>query len=92
MADGEVNFRFWVGLLWGDNPLQGADRARRHVAALQTGTWEALQASKAQAFLISRDVFSVSLGAGTGQRRRLGCDSQPAGRREYGSHLRWNPF
>jgi hypothetical protein len=33
-----------------------------------------------------------SVGASTGRHRRVGCDAQPAGRREYGGHLRWNPF
>src|SRR5262245_8916303 len=53
-----VNFGFWVGSLWGDHPLEAWIAPDVMSPPYRTETWEALQA-KAQAFFISRDVFSV---------------------------------
>jgi iron complex transport system permease protein len=51
-----VNFGFWVGSLWGDYPLEAwiAPDVMSPPYA-----WDALQAWKAKAFFISRDVFSI---------------------------------
>ena len=52
-----MNFGFWVGSLWGDNPLEAW--IAPDVMSYRKEAWDALQAWKAQAFFISRDVFSV---------------------------------
>jgi iron complex transport system permease protein len=54
-----VNFGFWVGSLWGDYPLEAWIAPDVMSPPYRKEAWDALQAWKAQAFFISRDVFSV---------------------------------
>jgi hypothetical protein len=60
-----VNFGFWTGSLWGDHPLEAWIAPDIMSPPYKPEAWEALQAWKAQASFISRDVFSVAL-AGVG--------------------------
>lgn len=54
-----VNFGFWVGSLWGDYPLEAWIAPDTMSPTYSNEVWEMLQAWKAKAFFISRDVFSV---------------------------------
>ena len=54
-----VNFGFWVGSLWGDYPLEAWIAPDLTFQPYSKENWDALQAWKAQAFFISRDVFAV---------------------------------
>jgi hypothetical protein len=54
-----VNFGFWVGSLWGDYPLEAWIAPDTMSPTSSNEVWEMLQAWKAKAFFISRDVFSV---------------------------------
>jgi iron complex transport system permease protein len=54
-----VNFGFWVGSLWGDYPLEAWIAPDVLSPPYSPEAWNALQAWKARAFFISRDVFSV---------------------------------
>ena len=54
-----VNFGFWVGSLWGDYPLEAWLAPDVMSLPYNKEAWDALQAWKAKAFFISRDVFSA---------------------------------
>jgi hypothetical protein len=54
-----VNFGFWVGSLWGDYPLEAWIAPDVMAPPYRKEAWDALQTWKANAFFISRDVFSV---------------------------------
>jgi hypothetical protein len=54
-----VNFGFWVGSLWGDYPLEAWMAPDVMSPPYSKEAWDALRAWKANAFFISRDVFSI---------------------------------
>src|SRR5262245_10110188 len=54
-----VNFGFWVGSLWGNYPLEAWTAPDVMSSSYSKEAWDALQAWKAKAFFVSRDVFSV---------------------------------
>ena len=55
-----VNFGFWVGSLWGDYPLEAWMAPDVMSPPYSREAWDALQAWKAKAFFISRDVYAVA--------------------------------
>jgi hypothetical protein len=55
-----VNFGFWVGSLWGDRPLESWMAPEVFSRVYSKEAWEALQAWRAKALFISRDVFALS--------------------------------
>jgi iron complex transport system permease protein len=55
-----VNFGFWVGSLWGDHPLEAWMAPDVMSPPYSKEAWDALQAWKAKAFFISRDVYAAA--------------------------------